>query len=503
MKYQPSLPESLNMASLFSIFLRSAVFVLQIPIFLFQFFVDTWLLNAPEARSKPDNIKHHLLEELKGKSDGSLIEVLSPDKKGNIKKADIEKQSRFINEVINAVDIIDIVHLHVNAQGKHVYKCYEYVVQTADGYLLAIHRIINSETRASMSLHAKPPVVYFHHGLLTNSELFVLGDTHSKNLPLLLADRGFDVWLGNNRGNKYSRKHVNLSSSSKEFWDYSLDEFALYDIPNTLDYILQVTKVEKLTYIGFSQGSAQAIAAFALNPRLNNVVNLFVGLSPAMVPKGINNPILSSFINAAPAFLFRLFGERAILPSVVFWQKLMGPLNYEFVVDKSLKFLFNWNHKNISNIQKKIGYPHLFSPTSVKSVVHWFQIITKHRFQMYDEGGYAGSALTALSMHNAHNNHRVAPFPVQTITTPSLLIYGKSDMLMDIEFTKKSLDSCQKIDIIGIDHYEHMDTLWATDVEELVFKPVLDHIMTIKRNELFLNDSKGSPRSESDSETLA
>nr|CAD7398818.1 unnamed protein product [Timema cristinae] len=35
-----------------------------------------------------------------------------------------------------------------------------------------------------------------------------------------LVDAGYDVWLGNNRGNSYSRKHVNLTTSNKKYWDF-------------------------------------------------------------------------------------------------------------------------------------------------------------------------------------------------------------------------------------------------------------------------------------------
>jgi hypothetical protein len=37
----------------------------------------------------------------------------------------------------------------------------------------------------------------------------------------VIANQGFDVWLGNSRGNKYSREHATKSPDSKDFWDFS------------------------------------------------------------------------------------------------------------------------------------------------------------------------------------------------------------------------------------------------------------------------------------------
>ena len=45
----------------------------------------------------------------------------------------------------------------------------------------------------------------------------------------------YDVWLGNFRGNKYSSKHLRLKPFDSEYWDFSLDELALIDIPAMID----------------------------------------------------------------------------------------------------------------------------------------------------------------------------------------------------------------------------------------------------------------------------
>ena len=58
------------------------------------------------------------------------------------------------------------------------------------------------------------PVVYLQHGLMDSSDSFVI-HYENKSIGLVLANRGYDVWIGNIRGNKHSNEHVKYNRKDK------------------------------------------------------------------------------------------------------------------------------------------------------------------------------------------------------------------------------------------------------------------------------------------------
>lgn len=217
---------------------------------------------------------------------------------------------------------------------------------------------------------------------MMNSEVWVCMSEESRCLVFTLVEQGYDVWLGNNRGNKYSKKSTQHSPTTNAFWNFSMDDFAFHDIPDTISYILETTGQPSLSYIGFSQGTAQAFATLSIHPTLNEKVDVFIALAPAMSPPGLANGIVASLVKTSPEVLFLAFGRRSILSSATMWQAILYPPIFVRFIDLSLRFLFGWHTKNITPHQKLAAYPHLYSFSSTKSVVHWFQIIRNGTFQV-------------------------------------------------------------------------------------------------------------------------
>ncbi len=77
------------------------------------------------------------------------------------------------------------------------------------------------------------------HGIFDSADAWVVNDENSP--AFILNAEGYDVWLGNSRGNKYSRKHVYKSPSSPEFWDFDWEDMGSYDLTALTEFILKVT----------------------------------------------------------------------------------------------------------------------------------------------------------------------------------------------------------------------------------------------------------------------
>ena len=139
---------------------------------------------------------------------------------------------------------------------------------TQDGYILELHRIPfgrNGRLLNNSTVRSRP--VFLQHGLMASNHVWLINPTNNSlgdmvfrylswtvittlfiaqlifflsikddgpyftfkfihfNFLIyqayILADAGYDVWMGNSRGNSNSRKHLSLDPQNEEYWDYS------------------------------------------------------------------------------------------------------------------------------------------------------------------------------------------------------------------------------------------------------------------------------------------
>ncbi|KAH7387714.1 hypothetical protein KP509_16G037700 [Ceratopteris richardii] len=88
------------------------------------------------------------------------------------------------------------------------YSCKEFVVPTNDGFLLGIQRISSDKVLSTNGS------VFLMHGLLVGGDIWVLNEP-SEGLGFILADAGYDVWIGNTRTTRFSFGHSSFKRSDR------------------------------------------------------------------------------------------------------------------------------------------------------------------------------------------------------------------------------------------------------------------------------------------------
>ncbi len=218
---------------------------------------------------------------------------------------------------------------------------------TKDNYVLCMHRLPNEGK----------PVVLLWHGCMMSSEVWVCS-RKELSIAKYIHSLGYDVWMGNNRGNKYSKKHLYLSNATEEYWNFSLDHFILLDIPAVVDFMLKFTKQSTFSYVGFSQGTAQFFGALSAIPELEEKLNVMIALSAVIKPNSLRKSIPAALIQSSPALLFLLFGHRSILSVTNFWSKTLNAKYFAKIIDFSVNILFNWKSDKI-DANDKVFHIHL------------------------------------------------------------------------------------------------------------------------------------------------
>eukprot|EP00696_Hemimastix_kukwesjijk_P006012 gnl/Hemi2/17629_TR5817_c0_g1_i1.p1 gnl/Hemi2/17629_TR5817_c0_g1~~gnl/Hemi2/17629_TR5817_c0_g1_i1.p1 ORF type:complete len:411 (-),score=146.70 gnl/Hemi2/17629_TR5817_c0_g1_i1:160-1392(-) len=350
------------------------------------------------------------------------------------------------------------------------YPCEEHSVTTEDGYILSMQRIpygISGRTSG------KRPVVLLQHGLLDSAHTWVnLGPGHA--LGYILADAGFEVWLGNNRGSLYSKKHVSLDPNSLAFWQFSWDEMGRYDMPSMIDYALQVSGASSLGYVGHSEGTIQAFAGFSITPAYNSKVNLFVALAPIANVGNLTSEFLRALIVLQVPAIVELFGQKQFLPDP--WiMKEFDPIFCSVAPDLCDNLLFaicGTDKKDLNATVLPVLVAHAPAGTSVQNMLHWVQGVKYGGFKMYDFGA---------DDNKKHYNQTTPPdYNLAKVSIPLFLVTGTQDALGDPTDEAWLMQRLPPGFVVHNEPtYEHLDFVWGTDahikIYPLVQQQLLDH----------------------------
>ncbi|XP_033107826.1 lysosomal acid lipase/cholesteryl ester hydrolase-like [Anneissia japonica] len=348
------------------------------------------------------------------------------------------------------------------------YPAEAHYVNTSDGFILGLQRI-------PYGRNEKPPkqgrpVVFLQHGLLCASTNW-LTNLRNESLGYILADAGFDVWLGNVRGNTYSKNHTYLKPDQNAFWAWSFDEMAAYDLPSMVNYVLKVSNQKKLSYVGHSQGTTMGFIAFSNNQQLAEKINLFVALAPVANVTNMESPIayLSHFLPEIQ-FLLDILGIKEFLPNTELIDLIAKDIcnkPNEYMFCKNIIFvLCGYDAKNLNQTRLPVYYTHCPAGTSVQDVLHWAQMVRAGNFQMYDYG--AGGNL------KKYNQDTPPLYSVDNMEVPVALYSGGEDWLADptdVDDVTPRLKNVVRN--LRLQDYDHLDFVWGMDAASRLYPDVL------------------------------
>jgi len=249
------------------------------------------------------------------------------------------------------------------------------------------------------------------------------------SLGFILADAGYDVWLGNFRGNTYSRNHVHFTTNNSQFWNFSWDQMGKYDLPAMLDHILETTGQPSLHYIGHSMGTTAFWVMMNERPEYEQNIKLMVGLAPVAGEENLKSPIkyFAPYVNTLQWILDMIGGDE-FLPNteIVEWfaSSFCKPEDMTQPMCENVMFLIaGYNKHEHSNEMLAKLLSHTPAGTSTRTVVQFGQNINTHRFCKYDYGA-AGNI-------ERYGQELPPSYHLWKVTTPVALLWSQDDTLAD------------------------------------------------------------------------
>ncbi|XP_033228946.1 lysosomal acid lipase/cholesteryl ester hydrolase-like [Belonocnema kinseyi] len=360
------------------------------------------------------------------------------------------------------------------------YPFEEYNLKTQDGYFLTIHRIPGGNGESINKTQPNKPIAYLVHAL-TQSSIDWVSIGRNVSLAYLLADKGFDVWLGNNRGTIFAQKHQTYSTTSSSFWNFSWHESGVIDIPETIDFILNETGKSEIFFVGYSQSCTELVVMGSLKPEYNKKITLAVNMAPAVftghvkgllwLPLMILGRFISGILDNVGHFGIIVSPFLVYIDTFIFKHRISTFLIFILIYSASG---IDYNGTDLEVVRKEIVY--IPGGLSTKQLTHYsFGFINPGTFRQYDYG---------KSENMRKYNSTIPPdYPLEKVTVPIAIFQGLQDFLAspeDVEILVNKLPNvvCRK----KFKQLSHTSFAWTRGVKKLAYEKIVDLFINYGRN---------------------
>eukprot|EP00897_Mesotaenium_endlicherianum_P004035 jgi/Mesen1/365/ME000001S02676 len=334
---------------------------------------------------------------------------------------------------------------------------------------------------------AKLPVMLDHAFIASANVWFNPGTALGVrgNLPVNLANAGYDVWLINHRGTEYSSEHVSLPTNERNYWEFGADELALLDLPPLLAKVLLETGASKVHFVGYNQGATLPVMAAASLPvTFASKIASASLIGPFCYLGNVTSPALNQWGNGATP-------DDAVYNSGI----THGTYNISYtetLIEAFSNFGINFVDlvstggtptellNNVTGINCCVSEAAQdleayqddgWVVASYRTLIQYQQAIRSTRFQRWDYG--------SVYRNRFEYGTPVPPqyFPQRIPSSMAFLVVsGAADWFADPPNIGRLVSRLQRTQILQVPNYAHLDLMFSDNVYNDVHAPILKFI---------------------------
>lgn len=314
----------------------------------------------------------------------------------------------------------------------------------------------------------------------------VKGDTNATNdrsMPFMLSNNNFDVWLFESRGASSANRDLSVHISpgqANRFWNFSLDEQSLIDLPTVIDFVLNKTRASKVIEFGYSASTFYTLAMLSERPEYGDKLATAVLMAPFAYMShstGLTLPVIAAITKMIPSAI-----NYDILPQFLVTAGNLGmkyacklPLVDKLVCGNIIDSVGGSGHSQ----HKSNLFGALVQSTSLNEARHLAQLFESKRFRKYDFGRKKNMRV--------YGQQEPPDYNLTNIRFDRLVLArGLKDILtapIDQERMIRELGKPPLSDIVVPD-YNHFDFIDGVGLVEKVNAPVLRVLFNVMQTDV-------------------